>query len=60
MTFELVTEFNQMQKWDSMLQSMEVLEQEPRQYPILRIGTFLNTYGVPGQQHIRHTALDIS
>lgn len=49
MTFELVTEFDQMQKWDSMLQSMEVIEQEPRQYPILRIGTFINTYGVPGK-----------
>lgn len=41
-----------MQKWDSMLQSMEVLEHEPRQYPILRIGTFLNTYGVPGDPGI--------
>lgn len=49
-TYELVTEFEQMQKWDSMLQSMDIIDREPRQYPILRIGTFINTYGVPGER----------
>ncbi|WIA10268.1 hypothetical protein OEZ85_010466 [Tetradesmus obliquus] len=47
-TYELVTEFEHMQKWDKMLLNLQVLERSPKQYPILRIGTFINTYGVPG------------
>jgi len=47
-TYDIVTEFEQMQKWDTMLQSMEVVERKPHQYPITRVGTFINTYGVPG------------
>jgi hypothetical protein len=47
-TYELVTEFEHMQKWDKMLLNLQVLERSPKQYPVLRIGTFINTYGVPG------------
>jgi hypothetical protein len=39
-----------MQKWDKMLLNLQVLERSPKQYPILRIGTFINTYGVPGEE----------
>ncbi|KAF8069475.1 hypothetical protein HT031_001591 [Scenedesmus sp. PABB004] len=46
--YDLVTEFEHMQKWDHMLQSLEVLDSAPKAYPLLRIGTFINTYGVPG------------
>jgi hypothetical protein len=47
-TFELVTEFEEMQKWDAMLSSMDVLDKEPKQYPLMYVGTFISTYGVPG------------
>lgn len=53
-TYDLVTEFEQMQKWDAMLQSLEVLERNPKQYPVTRIGTFINTYGVPGLSWLFH------
>lgn len=48
MTFGLVTEFKEMQKWDAMLLSLEVLDEEPKQYPVTHVGTFISTYGVPG------------
>eukprot|EP00775_Hariotina_reticulata_P010940 gene10940-11094_t len=52
-TYDIVTEFEQMQKWDTMLQSMEVVDRRPHQYPITRVGTFINTYGVPGAEKPR-------
>jgi hypothetical protein len=55
-TYELVTEIEHMQKWDKMLLNLQVLERSPKQYPILRIGTFINTYGVPGEQQACLTA----
>lgn len=49
-TFGLVTEFKEMQKWDAMLLSLEVLDEEPKQYPVTHVGTFISTYGVPGER----------
>lgn len=46
-TFDLVTEFKEMQKWDAMLQSLDVLDEQVKAYPVTHVGTFLSTYGVP-------------
>lgn len=39
-----------MQKWDAMLQSLDVLDEQVKAYPVTHVGTFLSTYGVPGEQ----------
>jgi hypothetical protein len=46
----MVTEFKEMQKWDAMLQSLDVLDEQVKAYPVTHVGTFLSTYGVPGEQ----------
>lgn len=48
-TFGLVTEFKEMQKWDAMLLSLDVLDEHVKAYPITHVGTFISTYGVPGK-----------
>lgn len=48
-TFDLVTEFQEMQKWDAMLISLDVLDEQVKAYPVTHVGTFLSTYGVPGE-----------
>jgi hypothetical protein len=48
-TFGLVTEFKEMQKWDAMLISLDVLDEHVKAYPITHVGTFISTYGVPGK-----------
>jgi hypothetical protein len=49
-TFDLVTEFREMQKWDAMLLSLDVLDETVKAYPVTHTGTFISTYGVPGEQ----------
>jgi hypothetical protein len=48
-TFGLVTEFQEMQKWDTMLISLDVLDEQIKAYPVTHVGTFISTYGVPGE-----------
>lgn len=49
-TFDLVTEFKEMQKWDAMLLSLDVLDETVKAYPVTHTGTFISTYGVPGEE----------
>ena len=48
-TFDLVTQFKEMQKWDAMLLSLDVLDEQIKAYPVTHTGAFISTYGVPGR-----------
>lgn len=56
-TFDLVTEFSEMQKWDAMLLSLDVLDETVKAYPVTHTGTFISTYGVPGEgfKYLKHS-----
>jgi hypothetical protein len=60
-TFDLVTEFKEMQKWDAMLLSLDVLDEQVKAYPITHTGAFISTYGVPGRlEHWRRSHHSVS